>query len=75
MFNLRSINQVRSLSPCAQPVTYIQDYMAIHDFNRAMVNVSIGLAQDLMVDSLIGNIRVSMNKNGYAKIKIKGTNW
>ena len=49
--------------------------MAIHDFNRAMVNVSIGLAQDLMVDSLIGNIRVSMNKNGYAKIKIKGTNW
>ena len=42
--------------------------MTIHDFNRTMVNVSIGLAQDLMVDRLIGNIRVSMTKKGYAKI-------
>ena len=40
--------------------------MDIHDFDRAMVNVSIGLAQDLMVNRLIWNIRVSMNEKGYA---------
>ena len=43
--------------------------MAIHDFDRAMFNVSIGLTQDLMLDRLIGNIRVSMTKRGYATIK------
>ena len=43
--------------------------MAIHDFDRAMFNVSIGLTQDLMLDRLIGNIRVSMTKGGYATIK------
>ena len=42
--------------------------MAIHEFYRSMVNVSIGLAQDLVVDRLIGNIRVSMTKKGYATI-------
>ena len=42
--------------------------MAIHEFDRAMANVSIGLYQDLMVDRLIGNIRVSMNKKVYEKI-------
>ena len=67
MSNLRLINKVRSQTPCDPPVTYIQDDMDIHDFYRAMVNLSIGLAQDLIMDSLIGNIRVSMTKNGYAK--------
>ena len=42
--------------------------MDIHEFYRAMVNVSIGLAQDLMVDRLLGNTRVSMTKKGYRKI-------
>ena len=42
--------------------------MAIHDFDRATVNISIGLAQDLMVDSILGNIRVSMKKKIYATI-------
>ena len=68
MFNLRLINQVRSQTPCAPPVTYIQDDMAIHDFDIVMVNVSIRLAQDIMVDRIIGNIRVSMTKKGYATI-------
>ena len=63
IFNLKFINQVRS-----QPVACIQDNMAIHDFGIAMVNVSIGLAQDIMMERLIGNIRVSMNKKGYATI-------
>ena len=43
--------------------------MSIHDFDREMVNVSIRLAQDLMVDRLVENIIVSMNKNVYATIK------
>ena len=43
--------------------------MAIYDFDREMVNVSIGLAHDIRVERLIGNIRVSMIKNGYSAIK------
>ena len=31
MFNLRSINRVRSKTPCAPPVTCIQDDMVIYD--------------------------------------------
>ena len=38
MFNIRSINQLSSQTPCGPPVTYTQDYMAPHDFDRAMVN-------------------------------------
>ena len=41
--------------------------MAIHDFDIVMVNLSIGLAQYIVVDRLIGNIRVSITKKGYAK--------
>ena len=40
----------------------------MHNFDRAMVNLSIRLAQDSMVYRLIGNIRVSMTEKGYAKI-------
>ena len=75
MFNLSPINQLRSQTPCAPPVIYIQDDMDIHDFDREMVNVSIGLAQDLMVDRIIGNIRVSMTERDMQQFKIKGTNW
>ena len=69
MFNLRSINEVRIQTPCDTSVTYIQDDISSHDFNTAMVNVSISLARDLMADRLIRNIRVSITKKGYAKIK------
>ena len=68
MFNLRLINQVRSQTPFNTPVKYIQDDMAIHDFDRAMANVSIGFAHDIMAEIIIWNIRVSMTKKGYAKI-------
>ena len=68
MFNLRLINQVRSQTPCAPPVTYIQDDMAIYDIDIVTAIVSIRLAQDIMVDRMIGNIRVSMTKKGYATI-------
>ena len=42
--------------------------MAIHDFNIAMENVSIGLAQYLMMYMIIWNISVSMTKKGYAPV-------
>ena len=54
VFNLSSINQLRSQTLCYPPVTHIQDDVAIHDFDIAIVNVSIRIAQDLMVDRLIG---------------------
>ena len=57
VFNLRSINQVRIQTPCDPYVTYIQDYMAIHYFDRSMVNSSIVLSLYIMVDRLIGNIK------------------
>ena len=60
--NLRSINKVRSQTPCDTPVKYIQDDMAIHDFDRAMVNFSTWLAQDLIMYRLIGNRRFPMTK-------------
>ena len=62
MFNLRLINQVRSQTHCDPLVTYIQNDMAIHDFDRVMVNVSIGLAHHLMVERIIGNISVFVIK-------------
>ena len=69
MFKLRWINQVISQTPCGPPITYIQDNMAIHDFDRAMVNISIGLSQDLMLDRLIRRIFISKTKREYATIK------
>ena len=64
VFNFRSINQTRSQTPYYPPVTHIQKDMTIHNFDRDIVNVSIGFAQDLMVDRLIGKIKVSMTKKG-----------
>ena len=53
LFKLRPFNKVRIQTPCAPPVTYIQYGMTIHGFDRAMVNVSIGLAHYLIMDRLI----------------------
>ena len=45
--------------------------MEIHDFDRATVNVSIGLAKNLIMNRIIGNIRVSTTKKGYETIRSK----
>ena len=71
MFNLRSINKVRSQTPYASPVIYIKNDMAIHEFDRAMVYVSIWLSQDIMVERPIGNIRVSMTKRDRQQLRTK----
>ena len=72
MLNLSSINQVRSQTPYDPPLKCIQYDTEIHDFDRAMVNVSTRLAKDLMVDKIIGNIWVSMNKRDMQQLKMKG---
>ena len=66
-FKLRPINKVRSQTPYGPLVTHIQNDMAILESNRAMVNVSTRLSEDLVVCRLIGNTRVSMTRRGYAK--------
>ena len=43
--------------------------MAIYDFDIAMVNVSIVVAQSITVDRKRGNIRFYMTKTLYATIK------
>ena len=60
VFKFSLINQVRIQTPCDPPVTCIQDYMTIHDFNIAMVSGSIGLFHYVVVDRIIGNLIVSM---------------
>ena len=40
--------------------------MIIHEFDRAMKNVSIGLAQYLMVDRMISKVRIKRTRSGLA---------
>ena len=61
----RYINIVESRVPCAPPTIHCMDDLVIHEFDREMANVSIGLAQDLMVDRLISNIRVKRTRSGF----------
>ena len=72
MLNLMSINKMWSQTPCDPIVTYTQDDMATHYFDRTMVNVTVGLSQDQIQ---IGNIRLSTTKRDMQKLQIKGTTW
>ena len=45
----------------------------ICEFDRAMANVSIGLAHDLVVDRSIRNFRVRITRSGYATRQIRNT--
>ena len=40
--------------------------LVIHEFDRAMANFSIGMAQDLMVDRLIRKVSVKRIRSGFA---------
>ena len=53
------INIVESRVPSAHPMIQCRDDSEIHEFDRAMKNVSIGMAQELMVDILISKVRVN----------------
>ena len=43
----------------------------IHEFDRAMPNVFVGPAQDLMVERLISNVRARITRSGYATYTYK----
>ena len=58
----RYINIVESRVPCAPPTIQCRDDSGIHEFDRAMANVSIGLAQYLMLGILISKVRVKRKK-------------
>ena len=59
----RYINIVESRVPCVPPTIQCRDDLVMHDFYRAMVNVSIGMAQDLIVDRLINKVRVKRTRS------------
>ena len=62
------IDEVQGHHPAATLRVLTMDDMALHEFDRAIVNVSLGLAQDLMVDRLISNIKKKRTRLGYATI-------
>ena len=55
--------------PAAAPQMMVQDNMALYEFDGGMVHVSLGLAQDLMVDPVISNVKVTKTRIGYATIR------
>ena len=58
------INIVESRVSCATPLIQCRDELGIHEFDRAMTNVSIGLDQDFMVDILISKVRFKRKISG-----------
>ena len=59
------INIVEIRVPCSLTTIQCRHNLGIHEFDRAMSNVSIGLAQDLMVDILISKDRVKRTIIGF----------
>ena len=62
----RYINNVDRRVPCAPPTIQCIYELGIHEFDRAMEFVFIGLAHDLMVNRLISKIRVKIPRSGFA---------
>ena len=60
------INIFESRVPCAPPTMQCRYYLWIHEFDRAMSNVSNGMAQDLVVDRWISNFRVKRTRSRFA---------
>ena len=67
----RYINIVESRVPCSPPTIQCRDDSGIHEFDRAMANVSIGLAQYLMLGILISKFRVKRTISGFATYTAK----
>ena len=61
----RYINIVDSRIPSAPPTTQCRNDLEINEFDIAMENFSIGIAQDLMVDRIIKNVMVSRTRSRY----------
>ena len=59
------INIVDSKVPCAPPRIQCRDDSGIHEFDRSMENISVVLAQYLMVDRLISKVRVKITRSRF----------
>ena len=70
----RYINIFESRFPCAPPIIHCRYDLGIHEFNRTMENVSIGLAHDFMVDILISKVRNKRTRSGFATYTYKQHN-
>ena len=60
------INIVKIRIPSAPPTIQCIYDSGVHKFDIEMENVSIGIAQELMVDILIRNVRVVITRSGYS---------
>ena len=60
------INIVESRVPCTPPTIQCIYESVIHEFDRAMSNVSIGLDHNLMAEILIIKVRVKRTRSGFA---------
>ena len=65
------INIVESKFPYAPPTIQCRYDSVIHEFYIAMANVSIWMAQYLMVDRLISKFRVNRTRSGFAAYTAK----
>ena len=61
----RYINIFERRVPCAPPTIQCRYDKGIHEFDAAIANVSIGMAQELMVEILISKVRVNRKKSGF----------
>ena len=64
----RIICKTQGYFPTTPPITYTKDDITLHEFDCAMVSVSLGLVQDLMVDRLIANAKVQKICIGYTTL-------
>ena len=60
------IDIVENRAPCAPLTIQCRDDSLINEFDRAMSNISIGLAQELMMERLIRKVRVKRKRSGFA---------
>ena len=67
----RYINIVESRSPCAPLTIQCRDDSEIHEFDRSMATVSIGLDQYSMVYIFISKFRVKITRIGLATYRDK----
>ena len=66
--NSRSINLVQGNTPSSPPTVEIQDDIPVHEFDRAMAEISLGLPENIIRSRLISQIQVEKTRNGYATI-------
>ena len=66
--NTRSINMVQSNTPYSPPISELENDTKIHEFDRAMANLSLGLPENLIPARLIGQVQVGMTRKVYTTI-------